>query len=329
MPHDNDQTRLHELVHVVAEKFPESGPEPRNLFFAEGLANAVLRFIDGVHVDAVAAFYKKCGQLPTLAEVHAIPDFYDWLKKHRGVNGYDIAGSYLRYLLDTYGAAKTRKYYRGVPARDAFGVDLAALENGWHARLDKVVLRPGTEALLAARAGRPPASPESKLTEAVLGPKSAWTELDRAEIVAGDPGRWARDGEPAGLLLTGEKSQGDWSVARIASKPLENAFVRCKAQGLAGCYGMQVQLGPECQGMVLRGQGAFIYGPKGGLANNPSVTFGEKPVEIVFRRRAGRASLWIDGELVAEADVPTGPVVLGFGAVGGQARFTNVAVRRL
>src|SRR5262245_23444917 len=26
VPHDNDQTRLHELVHVVAEKLPEKGP---------------------------------------------------------------------------------------------------------------------------------------------------------------------------------------------------------------------------------------------------------------------------------------------------------------
>src|SRR5262245_27924522 len=27
VPHDNDQTRVHELVHVVAEQFPETGTE--------------------------------------------------------------------------------------------------------------------------------------------------------------------------------------------------------------------------------------------------------------------------------------------------------------
>src|SRR5687767_11388120 len=82
VPYDNDQTRVHELVHVVAEKFAESGGEPRNLFFAEGLANAVLRFVHDLPVDAVAAFHEERGELPTLAEVHALADFYAWLEQH-------------------------------------------------------------------------------------------------------------------------------------------------------------------------------------------------------------------------------------------------------
>src|SRR5262249_9328125 len=68
VPQDNDQTRVHELVHVVAEQFTEKGSEARNLFIAEGLANAVLRYVDGVSVDAVAAFHKRRGDLPSLAE---------------------------------------------------------------------------------------------------------------------------------------------------------------------------------------------------------------------------------------------------------------------
>ncbi|HEX5052956.1 MAG TPA: hypothetical protein VFZ65_14365, partial [Planctomycetota bacterium] len=144
VPHDNDQTRVHELVHVVAEKFTEHGPEPRNLFFAEGLANAVLRFVTGVHVDAVAAFHRRRGDLPSLAEVQGAPDFYKWLQQHPHVDGYDVAGSWLRFLLDAYGAEAVRRYYRGVPAREAFGKPLDELEAAWHARLDAVVLRPGT-----------------------------------------------------------------------------------------------------------------------------------------------------------------------------------------
>jgi hypothetical protein len=329
IPHDNDQTRLHELVHVVAEKLPEKGPEPRNLFFAEGLANAVLRFVTGVHVDAVAAFYKKRGKLPSLAEVHALGDFYDWLRKHPGVNGYDVAGSYMRYLLDTYGPMKTRKYYCGVPAREAFGVDLPAIEKGWHARLDKVVLRPGLEALLAARAGEAPPSDESKLGEAILGPKSEWTSLDGALVRSGDPGKWARDGEAPGLVVSGEKNQGDWSVARLTANPVGDAIVRCRGQMLAGSYGLRVEFGPECQALVLKGQGAFLYNVGAAVSFNNSVAGGDKPVDIVLRRRGGRASIWIDGLLAVEGEVPKGPSTLGFGSVGGQARFTELALRRL
>jgi hypothetical protein len=329
VPHDNDQTRLHELVHVVAEKLPEKGPESRNLFFAEGLANAVLGFVHGVHVDAVAAFYRKRGELPSLAEVHAIPDFYAWLRKHPGVNGYDIGGSWFAFLLDTHGALKTRKYYCGVPAREAFGTDLPALEKAWHARLDKVVLRPGTVALLEERANVPGAairrSPEAKLTEAILGPPSAWKALVRPKIVAGDPGAILEDA----IVLTGEKSQGDWSVARIADEAVGDAMVRCRAEPLEGCFGVQIQFGPACQGMVLRGQGAFVYGDRGAVSHDPAVEPGEKGVEIVLRRRNGRATLWIDGALAGEGEVPASAAALGVGCVGGKARITKLAIRRL
>lgn len=37
VPYDNGQTRLHELVHVVAEQFPEKGNEPPVFFTQRGL----------------------------------------------------------------------------------------------------------------------------------------------------------------------------------------------------------------------------------------------------------------------------------------------------
>ena len=42
LEYDNEQTAYHELVHVFAERFPKAGEETRNLFSAEGLANALL-----------------------------------------------------------------------------------------------------------------------------------------------------------------------------------------------------------------------------------------------------------------------------------------------
>jgi hypothetical protein len=320
VPHDNDQTRVHELVHVVAEQFPESdipktGTEARNLFFAEGLANAVLRFVDGVAVDAVAAFHRRRGDLPSMAEMHALGDFYGWLREHPSVGAYDVAGSWMRYLLDTYGADKVRRYYKGVPVRDAFGAELGAIEKGWHARLDALQLRPGTLALLQQRHARSAAEKnptEAKLGPAILGPAAEW------RAIGGDV-----------VELDGVKNEGDWCIARLLPDDVGDAMVRCTATALPGCYGVQVQFGGRCQGMVLRGQGTFLYTDAGGVAHDGAVQLGERPVQLVFRRRGARVSIWIDGSLAAEADIAVPAAPLAVGCVGGKARFTDIALRRL
>ena len=332
VPHDNDQTRVHELVHVVAEKFTEKGPEKRNLFLAEGLANAVLRFVHGVSIDAVAAFHKTRGELPPLAELLGAADFYAWLTRHPGFNGYDVGGSYARFLLDTYGAAKVRKYYCGVPAREAFGADVPSIEKAWHARLDKVTLRPGLLALLEERTDGPAAalrrSPEAKLDEKILGPATAWTKLARATIPKGAPGAWTADPSGAPVLaLTGTASDGDWCLVRVGDDEHGDAMLRCTAEPGEGCYGLQIRLGPKCQGLVLRGQGAFIYTDVGGIAHDPKTSLGDKPVDIVLRRAKGRAHLWIDGKLVCEAPIDSAAAPISVGSVGGKARFRDLAVR--
>ena len=50
---------------------------------------------------------------------------------------------------------------------------------------------------------------------------------------------------------------------------------------------------------------------------------------IVLRRRGERASVWIDGRFVFEAEVGDVPARLGIGCVGGAARFRDVAARDL
>jgi hypothetical protein len=329
VPHDNDQTRVHELVHVVAEKFTEQGSEDRNLFFAEGLANAVLRFVSGVHVDAVAAFHKRRGDLPSMAEMHAVGDFYAWLGQHPAVNSYDVGGSWMRFLLDAHGAAAVRRYYKGVPVQEAFGKDLASLEKEWHARLDAVTLRPGVLALLNERHGRNAAEKnpgEAKLGAGVLGAEAEWQARGGADLHAGDPG--AADGDGGALALSGRASQGDWCMVRLGGE-VGDAIARGTFEPGKGCYGVQLQLGPGCQGMVLRGQGTFVYGRDGCTGHDGGVQLGDHPVEIVLRRRQGRASVWIDGQLVLEADVDAAAGPLGVGCVGGPARVRGIAVRAL
>jgi hypothetical protein len=331
VPHDNDQTRVHELVHVVAEKFGDRGPETRNLFSAEGLANAVLRYVHGVHVDCVAAFYRKRGELPPLAEMLGAQDFYAWMGSRPGFNAYDVAGSFFRFLLDVHGPQKTRRFYVGHPAKDAFGVDLPALEAKWHARLDAVTLRPGTLKLLTERAGGAPpgAAAEAKLDDKILGPAAEWKALDGAALEKGARGAWKGSGAARAVALTGEKSDGDWGVADVAGEKYGDAFLRARLQADASALGVQLRLGNGCQAMILRGQGAFLY--RGGecVAHSARAGLGDAPVEFALRRLKGKATVWIDGKLVLEAEVGSDPAPFGVGSAGGPAEASKLAVRKL
>ena len=58
--------------------------------------------------------------------------------------GYTTAGSFLRFLLDTYGAAKLRELYEsGGDFDDAYGKPMSALADEWRAMIAKVELPPG------------------------------------------------------------------------------------------------------------------------------------------------------------------------------------------
>ena len=273
VPHDNDQTRLHELVHVVAERLPERGPESRNLFFAEGLANAVLEFVHGVPVHAVAAWYRRNDRLPALEEMTGAPDFYAWLGRNPGFNGYDVAGSYHRYLLDEFGAKRVRRYYRGVPAKKALGKTVAQLEKAWHATLDEVEMNTGLVALLAERNGGPSAlttfePAKATLDAAVLGPDSEWTSLMKSSFDSNGPGHWERKGGK--LHGEGPGDDGTWSLAFLGDDALGDCMIRATATPTGGCWGVQIQLGTPCQAMIL-GNGAFLYTEIGGIGHDGKV----------------------------------------------------------
>jgi hypothetical protein len=59
--------------------------------------------------------------------------------------GYTTAGSFLRFLLDTYGAAKLRAlYHSGGDFEAAYGVPLATVEAAWRTMIGKIQLPPGS-----------------------------------------------------------------------------------------------------------------------------------------------------------------------------------------
>jgi hypothetical protein len=127
--------RIHEMVHIVAAEKIVGGQ--KNMFRVEGLANAVLDSFGGWDVHAVAKHYRDTGQMPPLREMTETTDFYGWLQKHSHLNTYDIAGSWMKFLLETQGVEKTKRYYGPESVREAFGVPLEDLEKDWLAALER------------------------------------------------------------------------------------------------------------------------------------------------------------------------------------------------
>jgi hypothetical protein len=324
IPFDNDQTRLHEMVHILAVQIPKAGDEPRSLFFAEGLANAVLEFVDGVPVHAVAAFHRKRGELPPLAELAGAKDFYGWLRAHPGFDAYDVGASWFRHLLDTFGPEKVKRYYAGLPAAKAFGADEASLEAAWHRALDAYALRPEVETLLRQRAGEAVAfaADEAGFAE-VLGRLEEWTSLDAAEVRPGDAAAWTRkDG-----ALEGRGDGGSWRVCELGTGKHGDCAVRATVAMPSDCGAIQVRLGDGCQAMLVA-NGAFVWRDAGGTARNPAVRLpGRSKVDLLLVRRGGKAEVWVDGRLAVGGPCGADPAPVGVGFVNGTAVFSEVRVR--
>jgi hypothetical protein len=328
VPYGNDQTRLHELVHIVTYEWPKSGPETRNLFLVEGIANAVLEFVSGVHVHAVAAHYKKAGRLPPIAEMTDAPDFYAWQRAHPGFNAYDVAASWMRFLIDTHGIEKAKRYYTGTAAKKAFGQDLAALEKAWHAALDAYDLRPEVETLLRQRDGE--AAAFKPLAEgvpaAVLGKPETWKSLLDEALDPEVPARWKKQG--ATLVATNDTD--DWTVCTLGTTLHGNCAVRVRVTTTVYTP-IQVRFGPEDQVMFVQ-PGTFWFRGEKPMASDQAVRWPLGPTtrDLVIARRGGRLDVWVNGRKALSVD--TGreePLRLAVGLNKGAATFEDVRVRPL
>jgi hypothetical protein len=330
VPWDNDQTRFHELVHVAAAALLKpAGSERRSLFFAEGLANALLEHVTGVHVHAVAAFYRRQKRLPALAEMTGAPDFYAWLASRPGFNAYDVAGSWFRFLLDRYPAAKVTRYYGGAPAPQALGASEAELEKAWHRALDAYELRPEVELLLRQRHGEsvtfPKFLPPVGLPAELLGRPGDWRPLAGEELRSTTPDRWKRE---QGAIV-GDSDRAEWTVCELGSQEFGDCVVRARI--LTPTSGpVQVRLGPGNQAMLVNG--TFLYNSRGPVAASDAVasmTPERKETDFVLVRRGRAIEVWIDERkaLTATGDAAPAPVGLGFHQ--GRVTFRDVRVRKL
>ena len=330
IPFDNDQTRFHEMVHLVAHRLPKSGEEPRGFFFMEGLANALLEFVHGVHVHTVAVFYRRRKQLPALGELIGT-DFYAWQRSHPRIQAYDVAASWIRFLIDTYGVNRVKLYYTGTPSREAFGAPPAKLEAAWHKLLDGYALRPEVETLLRRRHReqvdfeRYPLSPEERLPREILGEPADWKDLDRAPLRPEAAADWSREGE----VLQGKIATPQWSWCALGKRKYGSCAVRAVIRPSAGTLGVALRLGDRVQGMLVR-NGVFHYRKAQSVKWNNKKDIRSRPrVHFLLVRRGNEMQVWLDGFLVLTSRVDKRAAPIGVGVAGGAAAFEDVAVRAL
>ncbi len=331
IPWDNDQTRQHELVHVVVAAMDPSGDEARNMFFAEGLANAVLGYVHGVPVHAVAAYERERGTLPALGELASHQDFYSYLKQNPGLNGYDIGGSYFLHLLENHRPLAVMDFYHGVSIEKALGQSLEETERSWHRHLESFPIRPELRVLLSRKRGDGGeftsfARPSGVLPLDVLGGAESWTSV-LADVVPSDAvGKWEIDQES----VHGSNESGrDWTSVVVDTEPRGDCVLRMRATTGNACWGIKIQYGSSCEAMVLGG-GAFIYTDRGGIAHTDSYKLRPNAeVDLVFRVQDNHVEMYVDGALLLEADLPLKDSPIGFGLVGGQATIHGFSVRDL
>jgi len=325
VPYDNDQTRFHELVHVVAAAcIPQTGPEARSLFFAEGLSNALLEFVHGVPVHAVAKTYRAWGKLPPIRELTAGDDFYDWLRKHPGFNGYDVGGSWLRFLLDAYGPAKLKRYYGGVSPRDAFGKSEPDLERAWHAMLDAFQIQPELELLLRERDGQKVEFAKSGLPSEILGEEREWRSLVAADLHPEHPGDWKREKEG----IVGKASPNVWSLCDLGAETYGDCAVRARIR-TDGPTPIQVRLGEKHQAMLVNGTFLYRDGAPFASSDAASIYPSRDKADFLLLRRGGSVEIWIDERKALSAPADPAPARIGIGVHGGRAVFEDVRVRPL
>lgn len=151
--YDDDAGTFHELVHLVTYA---KVARPRNDagLLIEGLAQAMFDATPACDVHAVAKYYRGRKRLPRLATMTG-SGFYDRLKEYSQFNAYDVAGSWMRFLLESHGVAATRRYYASRNPQQAFGRSLVDLEAAWHAMLDRYTPPAETWAHLARVDAKP------------------------------------------------------------------------------------------------------------------------------------------------------------------------------
>ena len=148
----------HELAHVVAGSFG-SGPFRvagsmgglvPNPGLIEGVAVAASPDDDDVTDLAWAKTMMDLGILPPMRRIFSLGFLGEASAK-----SYTLAGAFVTWVLDTYGADKVRGWYHGAPLETLLGEPWDAIEGKFKDALGKVVVAREASAVAKARFDRP------------------------------------------------------------------------------------------------------------------------------------------------------------------------------
>jgi tetratricopeptide (TPR) repeat protein len=230
----------HEIVHVVAAN-TASGP-----FKVGGQLGGFLpdpALIEGVAV--AIAWDGRSGLTPhqwskAMVELDLMPPLDHVLGLgflgQPARNAYTIAGSFIRYLLDTYGPRAVSEAYRTGGLEIATGKSPAELEREWRAFLDEVELPPQALALAQMRFTQPGifsavCPHEVARLEMQLGEDLAAGDTPRAvasceDILAIDPESVGTQAQLAGSLAwLGRTADAEREITALIEKPAPTPII--------------------------------------------------------------------------------------------------------
>jgi hypothetical protein len=183
-------TLRHEMVHLLAA--PWKGPPfwvPLDSGRTEGLAQALEQGRDrgGPFQRKFAAALAE-DALPHASRFLGLRNF--WLGGQSVSNSYELAGSFVGFLLERYGVRAVRSWYGGASAPEAFGLSVDELDVAWREHLDEVEVGTADRRIARGQFG-PTAPPATHRRRCVrLRPADRAARAEAALFLAAGEERW-------------------------------------------------------------------------------------------------------------------------------------------
>ncbi len=232
----------HELLHVMAAPFG-TGPFRTTARFGvwtqmaviEGLAVAGDNRVDDLTLHQWAAAMRRNALAPDVRQLFSVDGFY----RVAASRAYTTAGSFLRFLAETYGTERLRSLYLDGDFHRAYGKPLESLAAEWERWIDEVPLDARAEAQAYQRFRRPSLFARSCAREVAAledeaydflrsDPEQALTRFERcADLQPEEPGY--RLAQARTLTVLGRHGEADALLSglqtNLADRPAVGADV--------------------------------------------------------------------------------------------------------